>query len=896
MSVTMNGVAYFFVDDGVHGTELWRSDGTALGSYLLRDVCPGRCGSDGPFAWSGLAASSGTLYFAADDGVHGAELWASDGTAGGTRLVRDVRPGIESSNPSYFHVFGGLLYFSANDGVHGIELWRSDGTPAGTHLIAELTPGPGGNPVAHLYEGTGFLFAANGFGLGSGLWRVDGTPGGPLKLLDQGFVGSSLLKGFSFALLPDGRLVFPASDPDHGDEPWISDGTLAGTQRLADLMPGPEDSSPGGFAIHDGQVFFHASASARPGDSIGLWSTTGTEASTVEVPLPAGVLPGYGFNYASASSGFFFAAEDPLAGRELWVLDAGGARRIVDLWPGPDWGVPLVWTFYFDTPVQTLSDRVVFAGSDGTQGLELWVTDGTEGGTTRLTDLAPGSEPTYLTPYSGAAGWPSTGQAIVFRDWNPTEGYRLHRTDGTLDGTVTLRMLDTQTSSLYPAEASTAFSDWLGPNCRATTATHFVFAADVDLVSSDRRVYSVEAASLAVEELPSLGPYYSSYGCSSVAGHGLYFSTDGDLGTLHATDGTTAGTESLLDTPGPFPSGWSSNRRSPFVRHGDGWVGFNSQDWIRTDGTSLGTTVEPTPVSGATWFESLGTTLLVGELEIWRSDGDAASAAPIREAGTDEPWSEPEDFARLGDRLLFTAEHGGLGRELWSTDGTSGGTSLLADVRPGPEGSSSRFYTDLFDGEPEPHVVALDSRAVYAADDGVHGLELWSTDGTPGGTALLVDLYLGAYPSSPRELRRVGDQVFFVAEHPLYGRELFATDGTPEGTHLVRDLVPGAESSVPQALTAYKNLLLFSAWTPQFGREAWRSDGTPEGTVRITDLAPGPESSSPDRFAVVRDRLFFAANDLVHGFELFTLVDPVLAEIFRDGFETGDASRWSVTP
>ena len=182
---------------------------------------------------------------------------------------------------------------------------------------------------------------------------------------------------------------------------------------------------------------------------------------------------------------------------------------------------------------------------------------------------------------------------------------------------------------------------------------------------------------------------------------------------------------------------------------------------------------------------------------------------------------------------------------------------------------------------------------LLVVDDGVHGAELWITDGTAAGSSLVRDLRPGLLGGDPTELVQLRDGlVAFAADDGVHGRELWVSDGTSEGTVLF-DLVPGTESSIPGALTAIDGTLVFSAWTEAHGREAWWSDGTMAGTARISDVASGPKSSSPKRFVRAGRRLYFLATDHQLGFEWWSLDVPAWSAIFADGFESGDISAWS---
>lgn len=118
-AASLGGYLYFAADDGAHGVELWRTDGTATGTVLFRDIGLGPT-SGNPRE---LVVARGKLYFTADDAFTGSELWVSDGSTGGTRMVQDIAPHAASSSPADLTVVGDLLYFSADDGVTGRELW-----------------------------------------------------------------------------------------------------------------------------------------------------------------------------------------------------------------------------------------------------------------------------------------------------------------------------------------------------------------------------------------------------------------------------------------------------------------------------------------------------------------------------------------------------------------------------------------------------------------------------------------------------------------------------------------------------------------------------------------------------------------------------------------------------
>jgi ELWxxDGT repeat protein len=269
-----------FAADVTSGLELWTSDGTQGGTRLVRDVCPGTCDGIDPFSMEHAAVIADTLFFLANDGAQGLELWKSDGTTPGTVLVRDIRAGPSGSDAEGLVDLGGILYFVANDGSSGRELWRSDGTTPGTYRVADIRPGPG-----------------SGFGRYYGALRPAA-----------------------------GRLYFAAHNLQTGLEPWQSDGTEAGTAMVGDVAPGPSSSIAARFARAGERLFFAANdgatgeelwaldvgPTASVGDALVREGDAGTAPAEFRVivegslALPATV--DYGVTNGTATSGSDFLA------------------------------------------------------------------------------------------------------------------------------------------------------------------------------------------------------------------------------------------------------------------------------------------------------------------------------------------------------------------------------------------------------------------------------------------------------------------------------------------------------------------------------------------------------------------------------------------------------------
>jgi ELWxxDGT repeat protein len=250
-------IVFFRANDGTHGTELWGTDGTPGGTVLLKDINPGS-GSGVPLSESGIV--NGNLYFAADDGTHGLEPFVSNGTVGSGTLVKDINPGSGGSAPGQFTDPGdNYVYFSADDGSGGGQIWRTDGTGPNTTKVLSLTGG-----VSALMHAAGELFFASNDGT-HGLELYSSPSGANLSatLLDiNPGAGSSNPRDLTYV---DGQLLFVANDGSYGAEVWQTTGLSGDTRMVTDVNPKkgvgstpdwitPIGSSNAIFAANDGKT------------------------------------------------------------------------------------------------------------------------------------------------------------------------------------------------------------------------------------------------------------------------------------------------------------------------------------------------------------------------------------------------------------------------------------------------------------------------------------------------------------------------------------------------------------------------------------------------------------------------------------------------------------------
>jgi ELWxxDGT repeat protein len=838
--VGLNGAAYFFADDGLHGVELWTSDGSPGGTRLVKDINPGSGSSSLPVSPSPVVLGS-ALYFFADDGVHGPQLWKSNGSAVGTTALSPPAPGAVSY-ATQVAAADGLIFFA--DPSTG-ELWKTDGTPGHTAPVTDRTGNPITSPFDLTNVGGTLYFAGTQAGTGSGLWKTDGTPGGTTFLQSVGgavsdltgvagtayFVvstaagngqqdvalwksdlsGTGLVHDFGTVASPaaplvadltafNGRLYFAADDrtasPDQGVELWTSDGTGAGTHMVTDINPGGSALGAGAdLTAFRGNLYFTADDGSGPA----LWRTDGSTGGTAKVLDNTGnPVPGGGILSADPGTTLYFAGSNG-GGSGLWRTDGTALGTVLVR------SLPAVASGPGSSAVA--NGTLFFAADDGTHGSQLWTSDGSGAGTGMVVDLTPSasSDPEAITDVNGTA---------FFMADDGVHGTELWRSDGTAAGTALVKDI---------APGSLGGLGLAGPaRLLNANGTLFFFAYDGNPADGTVQLWKSNGSDAGTQLVKGFtpaqaGPFGFLYGLpdtlTNVNGEVFFVADDGTHGLeLWKSDGTPGGTAMVQDlNPGP----WGSDPAGLTAAGGN--LFFTASDGTRTG--------------------------------LWKTDG---SAVTFLAAGA-------SNLASVGGSVYFTAaDPANLqnGPALWKTDGTT--TAVVKDLG---QGTSARLLT------------AVNGSLAFVVD-GPGGETLWASDGTGPGTGPLHS-FSGSQPLS--EPTAVGSTLYFI-DAGSNGPELWKSDGTAGGT--VR--VAGLTSSLGFfGLTNVNGTLVFAASDPTRGQELWTSNGTLAGTSFAQDLNPGGGSSSPHGFAAVGGKLFFAANDGSHGIELFA--------------DTGSASRTATT-
>lgn len=664
----------------------------------------------------------------------------------------------------------------------------------------------------------------------------------------------------------NGILYFTADNGLHGRELWRSDGTPDGTYLVKDIYAdGP--LSPQQLTAVSPLLYFTANDGFHGWE---LWRSDGTLTGTFMVKDIHATDTSAPSWLTNVNETLFFVADDGLHGTELWRSDGTFTGTVM---------VKDINSNGSSEPRELVAfqEMLYFSANDGVHGYELWRSDGTLTGTVMVRDIQPGSGG------SSARQLTAVNDQLLFSAYSSASGYELWRSDGSFTHTVQVKDIYPGAGSSNPDELTAVGGD-LFFIASDSAVGHELWRSDGTLTGT----VMVAAAPPGVSMRPT--------GLTAVDDL-IYFTYECDL---WRSDGTLTGT---------FPVNTCQSPPAIIIPR----IGFEGQLYFQAHSAENGTELWTSDgsITGTQLFQPVGAETgdmldlaviddwlffpgssgvyhffnfyVYSDIELWRTTGVTSSTELVKDINQAASFpSYPAQFISFQDNVFFTVLDAP-GNGLWQTDGTMTGTTAVYAFPP----DNDAIYNPLF-------LTELGDALYFSADDAMHGMELWRSDGHLTGTWMLKDIYEGAAGSHPTNLTRYGDHLYFKARDPLHGVELWRSDGTMTGTQLISDINPGTADGAAHhvLMSVFSNTLFFNASDGVHGWELWRSDGSLTGTWMVKDIQPGIGSGIGqhlgDWLAEFNHVLYFAAHDGIHGRELWRSDGTFTGTVMLQDIHVGD--------
>lgn len=613
------------------------------------------------------------------------------------------------------------------------------------------TPAPSSNRHRRLHESERVRFACNAVvqGLESRVLLAASTissinPGVPL----------------SSGITIGGVTYFDGNNAGSGDELIRSDGTPNGTYQVASLLGGPGDADPRDFFNFNGELYFEASGTTSGSN---LYKSDGTSAGTSLVLTFSNTIANAAPCFTQVGNELYFFGTDSSGNVDLYKTDGTAAgptlvQTLADLSPAPlALSTPsmanLDGTLYFTTPdlwklsangqpelVKSFGDQNAAGGEliavnnslylkaqdpNNPYQVDLWESDGTAAGTNVLWSNG-------ISDLPGDWDFFALNNDLYFITETSTSGDQFYRTDGTVAGTTLL------TTPGFTFDAQLGF----------TVANGKLFFAASSGPSTGVTIWTTDGTAAGTAPIvdPSIGV------SSMLAGNDvLYFI--GNNGDLYDTNGTNTG----LADPTETSNGWVANR---LLGQSDGGLVFGATNsagtettWVLPAPAALSPTSPPPPVVTPP-FTPPDTTITSG----------LATPVPVSNAGTNNSYGQG---VSIGGFLYYSMDDGVHGSQIWKTDGTAAGATMVTD-----------FNASSQDGATPIDLTNFDGALYFIAQSGGSSSGLYETDGTPNGTLLVQE-------NTTFIIGQIGNELYFTGIDSSGNIQLYKTDGTRAGTVLV---------------------------------------------------------------------------------------------------------------